>query len=125
VGTIRFGITTADNGVAIIAPNSPLPSITDTVIIDGYTQPGSSPNTLAKGTNAVLKVELDGINAGFADGLRIVGGGAGSVIRGLVINDFASDGISIEEGSDFDSIEGNFIGTDQAAPWRARISATA
>jgi len=82
------------------------------VTIDGYTQPGASPNTLAKGTNAVLKVELDGINAGFSDGLKISGGGAGSIIKGLVINNFNGDGISVEEGSDFDRIEGNFIGTD-------------
>jgi hypothetical protein len=111
VDTIRFGMTT-DGSPAIIAPNSALPSITDTVTIDGYTQLGASPNTLAKGTNAVLKVELDGINAGFADGLKIAGGGAGSVVKGLVINNFNGDGISVEEGSDFDRIEGNFIGTD-------------
>ena len=30
--------------------------------VDGYTQPGSSPNTLplAQGTNAVLNVEING-----------------------------------------------------------------
>jgi hypothetical protein len=111
VDTIRFGITT-DGSPAIIAPNSALPPLTDTVTIDGYTQPGASPNTLTRGTNAVLKVELDGINAGFSDGLKLAGSGAGSVIKGLVINNFNGDGISVEEGSDFDRIEGNFIGTD-------------
>lgn len=109
---IRFGITSAGGGVATLAPTSPLPSVTDTVTIDGYTQQGASPNTLAKGTNAVLKVELDGINAGLSDGLKIVGGGAGSVVKGLAINNFNGDGISVEEDSDFDRIEGNFIGTD-------------
>ena len=45
-----------------IALASALPSVADVVTIDGYTQPGSSPNTLplAQGTNAVLNVELSG-----------------------------------------------------------------
>ena len=32
-----------------ISPTSPLPDITDPLIIDGYTQHGSSPNTLVNG----------------------------------------------------------------------------
>ena len=44
--------------------------------------------------------------------MKIAGGGAGSVVKGLVINNFNGDGISVEQGSDFDRIEGNFIGTD-------------
>ena len=35
-----------------------LPTITDPVTINGYTQPGSSPNTKAVGNDAVLKIEL-------------------------------------------------------------------
>src|ERR671916_425382 len=42
-------------GVKTISPNSRLPEITDEVTIDGYTQPGASPNTKVKGTDAVLK----------------------------------------------------------------------
>ncbi len=39
-----------------------LPTVTDVVTIDGYTQPGSSPNTAAAraGNNAVLNVEISG-----------------------------------------------------------------
>ena len=40
------------SGVQTISPASPLPTITDPVIIDGYSQPGASPNTLAVGNNA-------------------------------------------------------------------------
>src|ERR1043165_4028411 len=47
-------------GVKTISPLTPLPVITDSVTIDGYTQPGASPNTLATGNNAVLLIELDG-----------------------------------------------------------------
>ncbi len=56
-----------------ISPASPLPSVTDAVTIDGYSQLGSSPNTVTKGTDANLLVELGGSNAEgeFVDGLVI------------------------------------------------------
>ena len=44
VDTIIFNIP--DAGVQTITPTSPLPTITETVTIDGYTQPGASANTL-------------------------------------------------------------------------------
>ncbi len=43
--TINFNIAGA--GVHTITPAAPLPFIIDPVIIDGYSQPGSSMNTLA------------------------------------------------------------------------------
>src|SRR5712691_8400547 len=49
-------------GLQTIAPASNLPNITKPVVIDGYTQPGSSPNTLAVGDNAVIKIDLSGVN---------------------------------------------------------------
>src|SRR5262245_15297541 len=45
-------------GVHTISPTSTLPAITDTVTIDGYTQPGAAANTLAVGDNAILQIEL-------------------------------------------------------------------
>src|SRR5919199_425514 len=44
---INFNIP--GSGVHTIKPSSPLPDITEQVTIDGYTQPGSSPNTLTQG----------------------------------------------------------------------------
>src|SRR5215210_317509 len=41
--TIKFNLP--GNGPHTVAPNSPLPDITDVVVIDGYTQNGASPNT--------------------------------------------------------------------------------
>lgn len=35
-------------------------SIGDSITIDGYTQPGTSPNTLSVGNNAVILIQLDG-----------------------------------------------------------------
>jgi CSLREA domain-containing protein len=59
--TIEFDISAA---AQTIKPGSQLPTITDTVTIDAYTQQGASPNTLAEGNDAVLKVKLNGSNAG-------------------------------------------------------------
>jgi CSLREA domain-containing protein len=117
---INFNVGTAADGLATISPNSALPLITDRVTIDGYTQPGSSPNTLSQGTNAVLKVELSGANAGTnVSGLNIrdsFGDPSGSVVRGLAINRFSRSGIEIDLedplGSNGVDIQGNFIGTD-------------
>ena len=49
---------------------SPLPDITNSVVIDGYSQSGASQNThaLEDGLNTVLRVELDGRLAGSAPG---------------------------------------------------------
>jgi CSLREA domain-containing protein len=87
-----------------------LPAITEQVTVDGYTQPGSSPNTLAVGDNAVLRVELAGNSAG-GTGLRITHVSGSSVIKGLAINRFG-EGIDIVGDTVGNRIEGNFIGTD-------------
>jgi hypothetical protein len=88
-----------------------LPAITDPVTIDGYTQPGSSPNTKAVGKDAVLKIELNGTNVNGGDGLLITHVSGSSVIRGLAINRFP-EGIEIQGDTVGNRIEGNFIGTD-------------
>ena len=107
---IVFGISGA--GPHTIQPTSALPTVTDPVVIDGYTQSGASPNTNGPGlgSNAVLKIELDGSIAGvLKNGLHITAGS--STVRGLVINRFGENGIELETGSG-NLIEGNFIGTD-------------
>ncbi len=120
--TINFNIPDDPNitgfEVKTITPGSELPEITDQVTIDGYTQTGASENTLTgDGTNAVLKIELDGTNAGniysYKPGLIVQGSNASnSVIRGLVINRFKWSGINIRGDGTGVKIEGNFIGTD-------------
>lgn len=107
--TIAFNIPGA--GPHTIQPSPALPVITSPVIIDGYTQPGSSPNTNPVGSaiNAVLKIELSGVSAGIgANGVKISAGN--STVKGLVINRFNDSGINlITNGGN--TIEGNFIGT--------------
>jgi trimeric autotransporter adhesin len=108
--TINFNIPSS--GVRTIFPRSPLPQITDTVIIDGYSQPGSSGNTLAKGTNAILKIQLDGSSAGASShGLTLGSGASNSIVKGLVINRFGGAGILIGSGVTGVRGQGNFIGT--------------
>ena len=111
--TINFAIP--GTGVKTIAVGAAglgaLPTITDPVTINGYTQPGASPNTKVVGNDAVLKIELNGANVNSGDGLLITHVSGSSVIKGLVINRFG-EGISIKGDTVGNRIEGNFIGTD-------------
>jgi hypothetical protein len=129
VDEIDFNITAASDtgggfnavtGVATIQPLSALPSITNAVIINGYTQPGASENTLSNSDNAVLEIELDGnliAPGSWLAGLTITANN--STVEGLDIHGFRSSsegtgpsmGIWIQGGS-YDHIQGNFIGTD-------------
>src|SRR4030095_1233114 len=105
--TIEFNISGA--GVHTTALTMPLPTITEAVTIDGYTQPGASENSLAVGDNAVLLIQIDGTSAGlFVIGLNMSADGC--LIRGLVINRFDAGGININ--GDDNVIEGNFVGID-------------
>jgi parallel beta-helix repeat protein len=114
--TITFNISgTADfvnggqNGYTI-QPTSGLPNITDTVNIDGYTQPGSQANTTIAPNplNGRLLIELDGSGAGNVNGLSLRADSI--VIRGLVINNFGEDAVDV----DYDNsvIAGNYMGTE-------------
>jgi hypothetical protein len=105
-----------------IQPTSDLPKIVDTVVIDGYSQAGSSVNTLPalQALNTVLKVELDGESVS-GDGLSIgtdldnateLKDASGSAVRGLAINRFGGDGIELSTLDGQNVIAGNFIGTD-------------
>ena len=114
---IHFNIPGDRTKVKTIKPTLELPAITQPVIIDGYTQPGSRKNTRATGAiNAVPKIQLDGSAAGDnADGL-IIQGVSDVTVRGLVVNRFDRSGIFLTstDGSDDNRIEGNFVGTNPA-----------
>ncbi len=113
--TIDFALP--GTGPFTIMPTSPLPSITSAAVIDGYSQPGASPNTNGpgQGKNTVLEIELDGVQAGGgATGLNLVFGF--STVEGLAIGGFGV-GLLTETGnpsinSTNNLVEGNFIGTD-------------
>jgi len=106
--TIDFNIS--GTGLHTIIPATVWPTITDPVIIDGYTQPGSSPNTLATGDNSVHRIELNGNGAAFA-ALTVTAGN--STLRGLVINRFNGNGpanaLNIQTGGN-NTVVGCFFG---------------
>ena len=110
-GSDLIGFNIVGTGPHTIQPTSALPTITDPVVIDGYTQTGASENTnpTGSGLNTVLKIELDGILAGNAHGLVITAGN--SIVRGMVIGRFQNAGIIIAGNGD-NVVEGTFIGTD-------------
>ena len=110
VDSINFNIVGLD--VQKIQPLSQLPIITHPVFIDGYSQPGSMPNDLAQGDDAILLIELDGSLAG--PYRTVSNSSAGnSTVRGLDINRFGSAGVFLDDGgSAFSTIQGDFIGTD-------------
>lgn len=93
---INFAIPGA--GARTINLQSALPAITDTVTIDGWTQPGF--------TNSPLIV-LDGDQAGAASGLVV--SSSDTVVRGLVIQRFEQNGIFVTSGTNV-VVEGNHIG---------------
>jgi hypothetical protein len=97
------------SGVQTITPASALPTITDPVTIDGYSQLGASPNSLTTGDNAVLEIEINGSSAG-AGTSGLVINAANTTIRGLVIGGFSGDGIDVATSEV--TIAGNFVGTD-------------
>jgi hypothetical protein len=105
--TILFNIP--GTGPFTISPLSDLPAITHPTIIDGYSQPGASPNTLSVGDDAKILIQVDGSFAPFsADGLTIAAGG--STVQGLAITHF---GRAIHlTGIGNNLVAGNFLGTD-------------
>jgi VCBS repeat-containing protein len=94
---IRFAIAGA--GPHVINVLSPLPTITDAVIIDATSEPDFA---------GMPVVVLDG-GGGAGSGLHITAGG--STIRGLAIGGFGEHGIWLAGGGG-NLIAGNLIGTD-------------
>ncbi len=89
----------------------PLPPITTPVLIDGYSQPGSEPNSLAQGDNAVLLIQIDGSHLTVGDGLDLDIGAI--TVQGLAVNHFPNTGLLIgETGVTGDVIQGNYVGID-------------
>jgi uncharacterized repeat protein (TIGR01451 family) len=97
--TIRFNIP--GSGVHVITPATALPVVTNSVTIDGYSQPGASPNTLAAGDNAVILIEII---------TKLVLQSDASTVRGLSLQGlYLSGNAATGNGA---IVQGNFIGVD-------------
>jgi hypothetical protein len=112
VDTITFNIP--GGSLKTIHLATALPPIFFPVTIDGYTQPGASPNTLAVGDNAVLQIELDGTNLP-TNAVVLQISGTDCTIKGLAINRASGQNVSaIRINHSNTRIEGNFIGINPA-----------
>ena len=102
-GTNVIDFAIPGQGVQTISPVSPLPAITNSVLIDGFSQPGFAGTPL---------IELSGSQQGKGDGLTITGSGV--TVRGLDFSNFSQGaGIHITGAGATDNwIYGVFAGTD-------------
>ncbi len=106
---IVFNISGA--GVHTITATSTLPSITDSVTIDGFSQPGSVANTNPTGPiDAVPLIEVTAPALGPDIPLIDVNAPSKSVvIRGLVVNGMVQGMVTVESGTV--TVAGCFLGT--------------
>jgi hypothetical protein len=141
IGSLRWAITEANldtdkdyidfsidaAGVQTIIPISSLPPITEQILIDGYSQLGSSKNTQNSGSNAILNIQINGSSAGNVEGLQI--NAPNSEIYGLIINGYSGvsldkSGIKFTTNADNSIVAGCWIGLDatlNAVPNRVGI----
>lgn len=109
--TITFSIP--GSGPHTIQLASQLPAIGGTLTVDGYSQPGSTPNTRAPdqgGLDTQIMIELSGINSA---GLYVAGGTVTLTVQGLALNHFSNAIIGNMNISGTSQINayGNYIGT--------------
>lgn len=127
---IVFNIPNSDpgrdpvTGVFKFSPLKQLPAIFEPVIIDGYTQPGSKPNTNGVGLplNTKILIEIDGSQSGRpTSGFHAYA--RNCTFRGMAINNYVTklkrgprpflvDGHGIEFDFVEGRVEGCFLGTD-------------
>jgi CSLREA domain-containing protein len=122
VDTIAFDIPDTDPGcsggppkICTVTLSSPLPDISEPVIIDGYTQPSASANTLAIGDSAVILIRIDA-SAGGGTPVHLAFGSNGSTVKGLSIvkpgGDANNLGYVMAISSNGNTVVGNFIGVE-------------
>jgi len=95
--------------------DSLLPDITQAVLIDGYSQPGSQRNGQLASDDAIWCVQLNGENAR-QSGLQVPAAAAANVqlwVQGLAFGSFVNAAIALEGGSGH-VIEGNYFGDGPA-----------
>jgi len=97
-----IGFNIPGTGPFVIQPLLPLPAISESVTIDGTTQPGFAGSPL---------VEVDGSSLPSDQAALFVSGG-GSTVRGLIISGAAIN-VELTMGGG-NVIEGNFIGTSSS-----------
>jgi CSLREA domain-containing protein len=107
-------------GVHTIQLGGQLPALEDTsgpTTIDGYTQPGSSPNTDPSVSNATITVQITSAPGAFAVSRGLYVTSSGNTVRGLAL--FKLKNPITLYGGDDNTVAGNFVGTDAAGDYAA------
>ena len=89
-------------GPHVITLNSPLPTITAPIIVNGYSQAGSSPNDLDTGDDATFCVILESGDASVTRGLVVptsAGDSTSLFVEGLAFSNFSDAAIDLGSGS--------------------------
>ena len=103
------------SGVQTIQLGSQLPTVSDAsgpTTIDGYTQPGASPNTVQFASNAQIMIQLRGTGSSTFDALVI--SSPGNVVTGLAFFNFRRSVWLRGLNAKNNWIKGDFIGTNAA-----------
>jgi CSLREA domain-containing protein len=101
------------SGVQTIQLGSQLPTVTDTsgpTTIDGYTQPGASPNSNQFASNAQLRIAVRGTGSHGVDALRITS--PNNVVRGMSFYNLRRSIWLAGGNAKGNRIVGNFVGTN-------------
>ena len=110
--TIEFDV--AGTGPRTIQLSAALPTLTDgATTVDGYTQPGTAANTASRGSNAALRIEVQGTGPGGPEGFVLTS--SGNTIRGLALFGLRLAVRITGAGATANEVVGNFIGTNAAA----------
>jgi hypothetical protein len=102
VGTDTIAFNIAGAGVQTITLASALPTISDAVILDGWTQGGA-------GYHGTPLIEISGNNA--VGGMVITAGN--STVRGLIINRMTADGLQLNTAGG-NTVVGNWFGLNSS-----------
>lgn len=112
-GLITFNLGTGC-GPHVITLSSPLPTITAPIIVNGYSQPGSSANDLDIGDDASLCIILESGSASVTRGLVVpasAGDGVSLFAEGLAFSNFSDTAIDLGAGSGHLIVGNRFGGT--------------
>lgn len=101
-------------GPHVITLSSPLPAITVPLIVNGYSQPGASPNDLDIGDDATFCVILESGAASATRGLVVpasAGDGVSLFVEGVAFSNFSDTAIDLASGSGHLVVGNRFGGT--------------
>lgn len=113
---IEFSIGTGEKTINLLSEPPQIALAGGSVLLNGTTQPSGTSGLRCVDQQGHPCIELNGANAGDADGLSISAGG--SFVMGLVINRFRRSGIELIPANPDPSLSGgtfiigNYIGTD-------------